>query len=167
MTDNAIQITLDDVLGPDGLEGAWEGMVAKLARRAEDRFSHAESGKSFHKAAVDAINAAVAGKLAERIERLMDQPIQRTDNWGAAKGEPVTFNQMIGEAVESAMTARVDALGKHDPRGSLTMFEYALRNIALVGLDKAIRDEARKVNADAKAAVSKQIAASIAATLKA
>lgn len=172
MSDNTITITLDDVLGPDGLEGAWDGMVAKLTERAESEFLHSDAGKSFHAVAVGAINKAVEGKIAERLEVLISKPIQKTDTYGNPVGEPTSFDAMIGEAVDRALTSHVDLYGKPKPYGSskgmhdLTLFEYALRRVALEGLDKEVRAAARKVNQDAKAAVAKEVAKAIAATIK-
>ncbi|MCB1429595.1 MAG: hypothetical protein KDJ66_10805 [Nitratireductor sp.] len=163
---NTITITLDDVLGPDGLEGAWEGMVQKLANAAEGKFLHAENGKSFHAACVDAINEAVTTKIAAKIEEKMKKPIQLTDRWGTAQGEPTTFNALIGQAVENAMSTKVDIYGRPKSDGKRTLLEHALGVVALEGLQKAVTDEVRKVNAMAKEAVAKEVANAIAKTLK-
>lgn len=171
MTDNTITITMDDVLGPDGLEGAWDGMVRGLVDRAESRFLHSDAGRSFHAAAVEAINKAVEERIAEKVAELMERPIQQTDNYGSPKGEPKTFTQMIGDAVEGAMSQPVDIYGK--PRvglrqsGDKTLFEYALQRVALEGLQNAVVAEAKKVNTQAKDAVSKEIAKAVAKTIKA
>ena len=171
MNDNVITISLDDVLGPDGLEGAWEGMTKRLADRVESKFMHTDSGKSFHNACVEAINKAVTEKLAEKIEELMSKLIQKTDMYGTPIGEAMTFNSMIGEAVERAMETTVDLYGKPKPgkpsgMHDLTLFEYALKRVAVSGLYDAVVKEAKKVNAEATEAVSKEIAKAIAKTLK-
>lgn len=171
MTDNTITISLDDVLGPDGLEGAWEGMVTKLCERAESRFLHSDAGMSFHKAAVEAINAAVSDKISKKIEEIMQKPIQKTDGYGCPIGEPETFEAMIGDAVTRAMETTVDLYGKLKPgqrsgMHDLTLFEYSLQRVALVGVEKAVIAEAKKVNAEAKAAITKEIAKAIAKTIR-
>lgn len=171
MTDNTITITLDDILGPGGLEGAWEGMTEKLAKTAEGKFYHAENAKSFHGACVEAINDAVARKISEKIELLMAEPIQKTDRYGSPIGEPKSFNEMIGEAVEQSMETTVDLYGKPKPgkpscMHDLTLFEYALQRVALKEVSEAVIKEAKKVNAEAKKAVSNEIAKAIAKTIK-
>lgn len=171
MTDNTITITLDDVLGGDGLEGAWEGMVQKLTERAESKFTYSDAGKSFHAVAVEAINAAVADKIADKINDLMSRPIQKTDGYGNPIGEPATFDSMIGDAVQRAMETTVDLYGKPKPGKpnsmfDLTLFEYSLQRVALVGIKEAVVAEAQKVNAEAKVAVAKEIAKAIAKTIK-
>lgn len=171
MSDNVITISMDDVLGPDGLDGAWEAMVRKLTDRVEGKFLHSDAGKSFHKVAVEAINEAVAGKVAERVDALMAKPIQQTDAYGNPKGEPTTFDQMIGDAVSGAMETTVDLYGKPKPgkpnsMHDLTLFQYALQRIALKGLEGEVRKAAQQVRDDAKKAVATEVAKAIAKTIK-
>ena len=171
MINNEITITLDDVLGPDGLEGAWDAMVRKLTDRAESKLLHSDVGRSFHAVAVDAINSAVADKISSAICEMMARPIQKTDSYGNPVGEPATFDGMIGEAVEKAMETTVDLYGKPKPGKSngmhdLTLFQYSLQRVALKGLTEAVTTEAKKVNTEAKEAVSKELAKAIAKTLR-
>ena len=167
MTDNTITITLDDVLGPDGLDGAWEGMISKLADKVDSKFLHSDIGKSFHKVCIEAINKAVQEKIEERLQVIMANPIQLTDNYGQPKGDPTTFNAMIGDAVDASMTSKVDYQGQFRRDGQQTLFEHALRNVARAGLKEAVIDEVRKVNVEAKAAVAKEVANAINKVLKA
>lgn len=169
MSDNTITITLDDLTGPDGLDGAYQSMVNRLADIAVSKMSGGHA-QSFHAACVEAINAAVTGKIAARIEELMSKPIPTTDRFGNVQGEPTTFDQMIAEAVEGALTKKVDIYGK--PRigrgesGDKTLFQYALSEVATAGLRTEVFKAVKQVNADAKAAVSQEVAKQIQAALK-
>lgn len=167
MSDNTITITLDDILGPDGIEGVWDAMVGRLAERAESKFLHSDAGTelNFHQTVLAAINKAVETKIAARIEMLMTQPIQLTDGYGQPKGDPVTFTEMIGQQVAAAMTVKLDHYGKPSSNGT-TLFETAVRHVAIKDLEAAVKAEARKVNASAKEAVAAKIAEAISKTLK-
>jgi len=157
MTDNTITITLDDVLGPDGLEGAWDAMVSKLTDRAESKLLHSDAGRSFHDVAVKAINAAVEDRLKEKINELMQKPVQMTDNYGSPMGDPVTFDQMVGDAIQSIATTKIDGSGRRDNYGK-TPLQRALEELAAPQLKielskvvKEFRDTAKKQMAAAMA----------------
>lgn len=167
MSDNTITISLEDVLGPDGLDGAWEGMVSKLVDRAEGKFLHSDAGRSFHKVAVEAINKAVEDRLAAKLEHLLSKPIYRTGVYGEKKGEPTSFDEMLEKAVKDALEVTVDIYGKPSKSsGSQTLVQHALKRVALEGLATAVREEAKKVNQQAKEAVGREVARAIAATIK-
>jgi hypothetical protein len=168
MTDentNSIKITLDDVLGPDGLEGAWEGMVRRLSDRVESKFLHSDAGRSFHSVCVEAINSAVETRVMQRLEALMSNPIQITDGYGDPKGDPTTFNEMIGKAVDEAMTIKTDAHGRCDRHGK-TILSRALSEVARSELTKAVNAEVKKVHDQAKQRVATEVAAAIAKAIK-
>jgi hypothetical protein len=169
MTDqsiNAITITLDDVLGPDGLDGAWNAMVRRLGDSVEAKFLHSDTGKkSFHAVAVDAINDAVSTRIAQKIEQLIAAPIQMTDNYGNPNGNVTTFDQMIGDTISAAMSQKVDSMGRANNSGK-TLFQKALSEVAFAGLSEAVRKETRKVNEQAKAAVAQEVAKAIAKSIK-
>jgi len=157
MTDNTITITLDDVLGPDGLEGAWDAMVRKLTDRAEGKLVHSDAGQSFHKAAVKAIDAAVEERIKEKISDLMEKKIQMTDNYGSPKGDPVTFDQMIGDAIQSIATTKIDGSGRRDRYGK-TPLQRALEELAAPQL----KIELAKVVKEFRETAKKQMAAAMA-----
>ena len=170
-SENIITISLDDVLGPDGLEGAWESMTRKLADSAASKFLHSEGGKSFHSACVGAIDEAIRTKVAAEIEDRINRPIQQTNNYGEPIGEKTTFNEMIGKAVDDAFTTKVDLYGKRahpNNRGMFdkTVIEHALQRVALEGIEKEVYKAVAKVREDAKAAVATEIAKAVAKAVK-
>ena len=169
MTDNVITIELDDILGPDGLDGAWDAVIRKLTERVENKFMYSEAGKNFHKTCMEVINSAVRDRLMSKIEERMTAPIQKTDSYGNPMGEATTFDQLIGQAVENALTAQVDASGSlvHGSRlAKRTLLEHAISQVAAKELRHAVTEEVKKVNAEAKAAVAKKVAEAIAAAIK-
>jgi hypothetical protein len=163
---NTITITLDDLLGPDGLEGAWEAMVRGLVASAESKFVHADTNRNFHKTVVEAIDTAVTKVIANKIEAKMNEPIQMTDRFGRPQGDTTSFEEMIQKAVEDAFSVKVDVYGQPRGNGDRTLLSRALRTVAFEGLDKAVREAVSKVREDAKAAVAKHVAASVAKQLK-
>jgi hypothetical protein len=165
MTENTITITLEDVTGPDGLDGAWEAMVRGLVDRAESKFLHSDAGKSFHAVAVAAINEAVQTRIAQRLDAAMNDPIQLTNNYGQPTGEPTTLHEMIGDAVKASMSEPVDVHGKPDRHGK-TRLARAIQQVAGNTLRDAVRKEISALQDSAKKAVASEIAAAIARQIK-
>lgn len=164
--DNTITITLDDVLGPDGLDGAWEEMTRKLTDRVVSKFTHVEDGRSFHKACIDAITTAVQERIAARIDAMMDDPIQPTNGYGEPSGPATTLKAMIASAIDAAATEKVDTQGRPDRHGA-TRIEHAMREITGGEVQKAVRAEVVKLKQEAKQKISEQIAKAITASIQA
>ena len=60
------------------------------------------TGSSIEGVARDMVNAA--NRIAN--------PVQRTNSYGEPAGEAISFQQMIGEAVDAALTQKFDPYGK-------------------------------------------------------
>jgi hypothetical protein len=47
-------------------------------------------------------------KVKAMVEEAFDAPLQRTNNWGESKGEPVTVKELIGETLQKWLTGPKD-----------------------------------------------------------
>ena len=70
-------------------------------------------------------------KVVALIEEAFEAPIQRTNQWGENKGEPITVKEMIGESIEKWMTAPRDRNRSYSsPAGNLQeLVDDATKNL--------------------------------------
>lgn len=68
-------------------------------------------------------NRVIGEAIGPRIEQMiLDVHLQRTNQWGEKKGEPITFTEYVVHRAEKYMTAKVswDGLTKEESRNSLS-----------------------------------------------
>lgn len=85
--------------------------------------------------------------IAELIEGVLENPIQRTTTWGEAKGEPTTVREIVRTKVEAFLSepqSRDPYRSRNDPPASLTDLIAKITTDAMQRELKPVIDEAKK-----------------------
>ena len=162
-------VTLDfeKYISVDDLE---DNVIRQLADSCMAKLSGGHT-ESFHKMCVDAINLAISDKINAKVEDMLSRPIQARDRFG----DPIegvaekSLGDMLGDAVEAAMTETVDREGRpkkstyHDK--AIPRMQWHLSKLLAREIDIEAAKAIKELKADAKEKVRKQIAAAVAAQL--
>ena len=112
------------------------------------------------KARIDAEVTRIADKhITPRIGELIEGvSLQRTNEWGEAKGEPVTFTEYLVQRAEAYMTETVDYQGKSKKEnGSFSFTGCGTRVAYMIDeyLHHSIETAMKQALADANATIAK------------
>ena len=109
---------------------------------------------------IAAIDAAIADKVLAAVQAFMDEPRTPTDTWGNAKGDPITFGELVDQRVEAILTKRHTS-DRFDREPEGTLIERAIAAEVKATVAKEVK---AAVGAEREAVVA-QVAASTAAVL--
>lgn len=102
-----IVLTLDTSVGYDYDDepiSLGDKVVNKLVRNLTEKFE-AQAKAQLNAALAVAIEA----KATELVDAAIEQPFQKTNNWGEPTGPATTLRDLIDEKIKAFLTARVDS----------------------------------------------------------
>lgn len=151
---------------------SWDGLDDMVVRRIADHFI-SDHGLQLRQRVNDLVNAAVTDVVQKRVEAFLLMPIPAVDRFGQPIPGAVakSLGDMIADAADAALTETVDPSDgkpmKKDAWGkaAVSRLEWLVKRVAVAGIAQETEKAVKAVNAEAKAAVQKQVAASIAAHL--
>lgn len=150
-----IEIDLNDLLSDYDVDSTHGRNLLRQAiedRAAEtllDGFDH-DTKQQMRQAVYRSWSTAIEARIANLLDEVMGEPIQRTSTWGEAKGDPVTVKDMIRESLEKWMNAKTGGRGDwgSQPQNLAQMIDSATRSAMDNELQSAVA-KARKQVSDA------------------
>lgn len=131
-----------------------ESAIIEAAGRA--LIKHLE--RSLEKSIADEVSAIVSetvtSKVGAIIDGVLDEKMQRTNEWGEKKGEPLTLREMIAREKEAWLSERVNNEGKAvgNSYGTYdTRLQYLMKAYVKDRFGKEISAELQKTVDDLKA----------------
>lgn len=153
---------------------SWDGLDDMVVRRIADHFISDHGGMKLRERVQGLISETVTAVVQARVEAFLTKPIPPLTRYG----EPIvgaverSLADMIADAADAAMVETVDphdgkAKKKDSYNNAIPRLEWLVKKVAVSEIAKAVETSVKAVNAEAKAAVQKQVAAAIAAHLAA
>jgi hypothetical protein len=150
---------------------SWDGIAEEVTRTIADRLMSDHTLK-LRDHVLEIINDRVAEVVGAKVEALLSKPVLPVTRYG----EPIegavakTLADMVADAADAALTETVDPHnGKPEKRnqynGAIPRLQWLVGKVAREGIASEIEKSVKAVNAEARAAVQKQVAAEIAARL--
>ena len=152
--------TLEE-LGLD-LEDIQEQVVSAAALRVADRAGRELENKLILKA-----QAIVDAKVAEVVDKVMNDVFQPVDTWGKKTGEPTTIRKMMEKSIEKYWNEKVDSGGKpSNYSGNMPRAEYFAKNVVAKMVDYNMSSEMKKIIDAGKDKVREAMAKAVTEQLK-
>ena len=151
-------------------ERVVQGLVDKILGERDDDFPRSEVLIEMDQRIEDAVNTKVKTVADEfvlpRIEALIEGfCLQRTNEWGEAKGEEMTFTEYLIRRAENYLTEKVDYDGK--PKGARDSYSWKGHQTRISHMiDKHLHYEISRAMTAAVGEANKSIADGIEATCK-
>lgn len=134
-----ITITLDGYTSSE----IDEALVNRLLRQyvEEHHDEQQRIGELIRQAVKRNLDEMVREMITPVVEEALEQPIQRTNSYGAKVGEPIGYPEFVKDTTERYLTERVTGRGeKTTSREAQTRAEYLMRlSIARIASDTAER----------------------------
>lgn len=87
------------------------------------------------------INAQVGAKVSE----VLDTNIRPTNEWGEAKGEPMSLREMVGKAARDYLAIKVDKEGRPNSyNADQTRLEHIVKQVVAKTFDYTMQTEVKK-----------------------
>lgn len=119
-------------------------MFDAIARDAAGRIV-----KSCERDLVSAVGTAVkeqiSAQVGAKVSEVLDTNIRPTNEWGEAKGEPISLREMVGRAARDYLGVKVDKEGRSTTyNADQTRLEYIVKQVVATTFNYQMQTEVKK-----------------------